>query len=581
MKPKTVLFVAIAMALAGAGGWFAARRWPGGPSAGAVASGARTILYYQSSMHPWIKSDKPGKCTICGMDLVPVYQGEAGFQSRSGLVTLSSNAINVLNVRTEPVHRQTLRRTIRVAGTIDDDETRHRVISAYVDGRIDRLLVNYAGAEVVENQPLAAIYSPMLLAAEREYVSLLEQRPGGAGLGSERTRLIEAAAQRLRRLGLTEAQIATLPQKSETNLDSDVVAPISGTVVVRNIYEGQYVKEGDPLFEVSDFSTMWFRFDAYERDLAWLRPGQRVEVTLPAVPGRVFSASISFIDPNLNDSTRSAKVRVEIPNPIVERDGHRRRELDHRLYAEAVVEVDAPEVLAVPRGAVLSPDGHPIVYVAKGGGAYERRTVTLGRRGDEFWEVLGGLTEGEMIVLGGNLLIDAQAQLNQSAMPSGPTASDPQPTNGMALSQPQQIVTSGFLSHLDAAGSALASDNLDDFNQAATSLHSIIPKLLDAFDPADPWHPLLQKIAESAHLERASDIQSARQTFLHMSLGASGFVRELRRQPSFKSLRIFECPMVNSAIPGAPRTGVWVQLNSPLRNPFFGSRMIDCGTEVK
>src|SRR5436190_13411380 len=156
---------------------------------------------------------------------------------------------------------------------------------------------------------------------------------------------------------------------------------MSGTVVSRNVYEGQYVKEGERLFEIADFSTMWFVFDAYERDLNWLRAGQKVEISTPAASGKIFQGTISFIDPNLKEMTRSAKVRVEVPNPLVETDGRKHRELYHKLYAQGVVQIETPEVVAVPRSAVLAPGAQALVYVAREGGAYERRQVKLGRVG--------------------------------------------------------------------------------------------------------------------------------------------------------------------------------------------------------
>src|SRR5262245_58803426 len=152
MKLKLIILIGAVAVVAAAAGWFAARRGSHRPTP-AAEKGGRKVAYYQSSMHPWIKSDKPGKCTICGMDLVPVYEGEKGFFTAEGLVTLSSNSITVLNVRSVPVRRAPLKRTLRVAGTIDDDDTRHRLLSAYVDGRVDRLFVNYNGAEVQEGQP--------------------------------------------------------------------------------------------------------------------------------------------------------------------------------------------------------------------------------------------------------------------------------------------------------------------------------------------------------------------------------------------------------------------------------------------
>jgi Cu(I)/Ag(I) efflux system membrane fusion protein len=417
MKPRLIVLILFVAAIAGGAGWFTAKHWPARPIQ--PSTSGRKVLFYQSAMHPWIKADRPGKCTICGMDLVPVYEGDKGFDAGDGLVALSSNSITLIHVQTDEVRRHSLRHTLRVAGTIEDDETRRRFLPAYVEGRIDKLFVNYVGAEMVEGQVIATIYSPALVNTEREYILLAAQTPDTTEAREQHARSIEAIVLRLKSVGLTEAQIAALPGKPRGDWHTEILAPMSGIVVARHVYEGQYVKEGDKLFEIGDFSTMWFKFDAYERDLPWLRVGQEVEVTTPAVPGKVYPAKITFIDPNLNEPTRSAKVRVDIPNPIVEQDGRAHRELYHRLYAEAAVNVDLAEVLAVPRSAVLAPGAQAVVYVDRGGGTYEQRRVRLGRAGDDSWEVLEGVSEGERVVTAGNLLIDAQAQLNQSVDTAG------------------------------------------------------------------------------------------------------------------------------------------------------------------
>lgn len=425
-------FLAIA-ALAAAGGWFAANHFRSAHNHSAAAkteSSGRKVLYYQSAMHPWVKADKPGKCTVCGMDLVPVYEGQKGYELAAGTVSLGSNAIQAIHLQTVAARRLPLTRTLRVAGTIDDNDAKHRRLSAYVEGRIEKLHVNFVGAEVKEGEPLATFYSPMLLNAEREYALLFRQSQAAHtyALTAEHKRLLAAAEQRLSRYGLTAAQIAKLPFKSETNHLSEILAPVSGTVVTREIYEGQFVKEGDKLFELADFFTMWFQFDLYERDFAWVRIGQEVEITVPSVPGKKFNATVSFIDPNLNDMTRSARVRVELQNPLITVQGRARRELLHKTYAEAIVKLDTPEVLALPRSAVLHTGDRAVVYVDKGGGAYEQRRVKLGRAGDEHWEILDGVKEGERIVTTGNLLIDGQAQLNsQATEPGGPVPSTATP----------------------------------------------------------------------------------------------------------------------------------------------------------
>jgi len=582
MKTRFTLLFVVAVVAAGAAGWFGARHWATGSRETPPAAAGRKILFYQSSMHPWVKSDKPGRCTICGMELSAVYEGESGFDAGEGVVTLGSNSIQVINVQTDEVRRQPLRRTLRFAGTIDDNDAKHRIVSAYVDGRIDQLAVNFVGAEVIAGQPLATIYSPMLLAAEHEYVALARQSLDGNSVSSsaESQRLLAAASQRLKRYGLTETQIAALPRKNEHEIQTEILAPVSGTVVARNVYAGQYVKEGDKLFEIADFATMWFLFDAYERDLAWLQAGQSVEVTAPAVPGRVFAGKVAFIDPNLKEMTRSAKVRVELPNPLVETNGLKRRELFHKLYAEALVQVEILEVLAVPRSAVLSPGASPVLYVDKGGGAYEQRRVKLGRAGDDIWEVLDGVNTGERVVTQGNLLIDAQAQLNSNT--SSMAAGVDSPNAPPPLTDEQRKAVRDFVSLADALGAALAADNLGEFNTQVGRTHTATPALLDAFADHGPWRELVRPLSTAGHLSNAADLKSARKAFHPMSTAAVALAQAVRRgDTAFNDLKVFRCPMTKDAFPGAPRTAEWLQLKTEIRNPWFGSEMLDCGSEVK
>ena len=589
MRSISSLKILAVATLAGALGWYAARHWPAPTPGSAVASGAaRRVHHYQCSMHPQIKSDHPGRCTICGMELSPILEGARGFDVGEGMVLLPSNSVQVIHVQTGLVTRRPLRRAFRFAGIIEDNDARHRVISALVDGRIDRLFVNFVGAEVHRGQPLATLYSPTLLLAEREYLVLHEQlRRGDApALAAERGRMFEAAAQRLRRLGLSEAQISKLPGKAAEEIHTELEVPVSGTVVARNVYEGQYVKEGEKLFEIADFSTMWFLFDAYEGDLVWLKPGQKVSVTTPAVPGKLFSGIIGFIDPSIRELTRSAKVRVELSNPLLEEGGRERRELYHKLYAEAMVQTDIPEVLAVVRCAVLSPGPAALVYVDRGGGSYEQRRVKLGRAGDDDWEIISGLQPGERVVTSGNMLIDAQAQLNAGSAPLVPDASAAAPSADgpivtLQLDAAGLKAVNTFLVSASAVAEALAADRLADFNRHRSALLESVRALREVLGREPSWAPALGRVEAAARFELAADLAGARHVFVPFSLAAADLAGSLRRQPEFSRLKIYQCPMLKRAVPGAPAVGRWLQTQEPLRNPFFGSEMLDCGEEVK
>lgn len=570
---KTKLLVVLLLGVAAAGGWMLGRQTAHrtGASSGA---GEQKVLFYQSPMHPWIKSDKPGNCTICGMKLVAVHEGDQPFEDGANTaVRLSETTVNVLNVETATVQRQPLHRTLRVAGVIDDDDTRHRRLSAYVDGRIEELGVRYVGAEVKEGELLAKLYSPTLLAARDEYLLFWKQ-----STSAHRDRLLSAARERLMRYGLSQKQVEELPSRANPPNYLEILAPLTGTVVSRNVYEGQYVKEGDVLFEIGDFSKMWFIFDAYERDLAWIAPGQMVEVSSPAVPGKTFRAPIDFIDPNLDPLTRSAKVRVILANPPVGHGGQR-RELLHKVYADGVIYVESAPVLAVPRSAVLSPGGEPVVYLAESEGSYSPRKVKLGRAGDDVWEVLDGLQEGDRVVTTGNLLIDAQAQLDHGSGVEEHTHEDAPATASIIgdLDDKKRAAASELFAAADKIATVLAADDLAGFNANVASLHAPAAKVAEAFGKEADW------VTSTAHLSQAPDLATARKDFYPLSKALAELAHALRqRDPSFAEVKIFECPMVKDAVPNAPeRKGRWVQLRPAIQNPFFGSEMLECGVEVK
>jgi Cu(I)/Ag(I) efflux system membrane fusion protein len=561
---KTFLTILITAVLAAGGTWVFKSRLQ--PASGPTASAERKPLFYQSSMHPWIKSDKPGRCTICGMELTPIYPGEKGLDATGGedVVVLSSSQSQVLNVQTAEAKVQPLVHHLEVAGMIDDDATRHRIISAYVDGRIEKLHVNYMGAEVKEGEPLADFYSPGLLQTEREYRQLTGDLKKNTGL-------------RLRQMGLTPAQIESVPNKPTDSLVSQILSPISGTVVGQKIYEGQYVTTGQEMFEIADFSTMWFLFIAYEQDLPWIKLGQPVSISTPSLPGKTFEGKITFIDPNFDEATRSTKIRVELPNPQV----NGRRELLHKLYADGVVKVDAPAMLAVPRSAVIETGPQAVVYTDQSGGAYKQVPVTLGRRGDTLVEITSGLEAGDKVVTNGNLLIDGQAELNRSFMTP---AADPAPIKQSMsgeISESQQKILREFLKTADAMAAALAADNLDGFNKAGDPAMMVTGELIESLAGLAVPKDQLNDLDGARHFHGSETLAAARAKFLKFTMPATDVLGQLRKMKGFPEMQIWQCPMVNQAVPGAAKKGRWIQTGGrPIQNPFFGADMLDCGDEV-
>ena len=563
MKTRFPISFLVALAAA-AGGYFVARSQA--PAADSH-NHAATAAVYQCPMHPWIKSDKPGgKCTICGMDLVIASVAARGAIDPN-LVTLTPASVAVLDVRVAAVRRAPLIRTLRVTGAIDDDDTRHRYITARVPGRIEKLFVNYVGAEVKEGEPLATIYSPEMLTAQREFVERLK-----AGTSAFSASQRADARERLLNLGLTAEEIDILEHTLEPTAMVNLRAPTSGTIVARHVYEGQQINRDQTeaetrLFELGDFSSMWFIFDAHEQDLSWLHAGQSVDVTTLSQPGRIFRAPIAFIDPNLNETTRTVRVRVVLPNAD--------RALLHKQTAEGLVKLDSPEALIVPRAAVLQHTGTAVIYVDRGGHAYESRNIRLGRVGDDDVEVLDGLAEGDKVVTQGGMILDSQAQLARAAsgLPT-PATEKPAPmvTQATAADDTKRLDLLQPLALALADGAmVLAADDFAGYQNVLPTIRTALTAYI-AVEPAGQRTSLKQ--FEKTTVDRF-DLKAARRDFEPLSTAVADLVRgtSLHQATEF---RIFQCPM--SPVLG---TGRWLQRTPDLRNPFFGSAMLTCGSEIK
>ncbi len=571
---KTAALVLLTAIAAGAAGYFIALKTaPSRAASSATGAAARKIKFYQSPMHPWIKSDRPGKCTICGMDLAPVYEGDEGFDAGGGLVTLSPATASVIGVETSPVIRGPLARTLRVTGVLDDDETRHRVLSAQLPGRIEKLHINTIGAAVEAGSPLVTLYSPEMLSAQRQYVERL--RAGSIAFTASE---LAGARERLLSLGLAEPDVAALERSLQPSAVFTLRAPAAGTVISRSAYEGQWVQTDTHLFETGDFSRLWFVFDAYETDLPWLRAGQPVDVSTPSLPGEVFTAPVDFIDPNLDPATRAARVRVVLDNSA--------RRFLHRQTAYGLVRLSTPDTLLVPRSAVVFTRDEPVVYLDKTGGAYEPRSVKLGPAGDTHYAVLSGLREGDRVVTQGALLIDGQAQLAQSVAAADGGKS--QETNPKARTPKKDDVAGGHSGHSTAAdisaltplvlasadaSDALAADDLARYRRLLPALHTALAAYIDTAPDAKNG-PLAQF---TSGLKPGPALAEARAAYEVFSTALADLARAAHLHHSGLVI-IYQCPM--TPVLG---TGRWVQRpGSPgLRNPFFGSAMLECGEKIE
>jgi Cu(I)/Ag(I) efflux system membrane fusion protein len=307
-----------------------------------------------------------------------------------------------------------------VAGTLEANEARKAVLASPAAARIEALAVKFTGMDVEEGETLVTLFSPELAA---------------------KSRYLRAATG-------AQTNMAAFTTTRPDVFTATLAAPIGGTVIERAVVPGQYVVEGEKLLTIVDASVLWFRFDVYERQLPWFQPGQKILVRVPNLTGKALPAVISFMEPSLNDATRTVKVRAEVENPVISTNGYRQRLLRFGMCAEARLTAETEDTLTVPRSAVLYPGGAAYAYVEKGDGAYERRRLRLGRQGDTLWEVLEGVEEGERVVTSGNVLIDAQAQFSQGesadeAMPEGMAEAESEPVEELGPGDPVLAVRSG------------------------------------------------------------------------------------------------------------------------------------------
>jgi Cu(I)/Ag(I) efflux system membrane fusion protein len=360
---------------------------PGGEikKASRVTAGPRKILYYRNPMGLPDTSPVPKKDWM-GMDYIPVYEGEEPDDGKT--VRVSVEKVQRSGVRTEVIEARTIIRPVRAVGTVMHDESRLTIVTMRSDGYIEELFVDKSGQHVHAGEPLFRVYSPDIVSAQ------VNLRNGG-GLGGE---------QRLRNFGVPESHVRdVLAGKNPMSLIWP--SPASGDVIGKNIINGQKVKAGDELYRIADHSHVWVIADVAESDLPSIKIGTGATIAVRAYMAQPIEGEVTFIYPELKVETRTARVRIEVPNP----DG--RLKVD--MYADVVFQtgVDQTAVIAVPTSALIDSGSRQVVLIAKGEGRFEPRPVRLGRRGDGYTEILEGVNKGEDVVTSATFLIDAESNL--------------------------------------------------------------------------------------------------------------------------------------------------------------------------
>ena len=363
------------------------------------------ILYYR---HPMGAADTStsAKKDEMGMDYIPVYASELSNQKQ---VSISPEKIQKLGVKTETVGYRKLANTIRALGSIQVDERRVHAVTTKFEGWVQKLYVNATGQTVKRGQPLLETYSPELITAQQEYLIAKEGEKalvaGSSQAQATAAQLAQNALQRLHFWDIAPAQLRNLQDQEKVPDTLPLLSPVDGVVLDKPAVEGMRFMPGEMLFRIADLSTVWLLVDVYEQDMDWIKSGQTVSVHINAYPNRAFNGRISFIYPTMNPETRTAKVRIELPNTL--------GLLKPGIYGSvAITSGDGQaERLAVPDSAVLDSGPRQIVLIRLDEGHFEPRLVKLGRKTDGYVEVLEGIANGENVVTSANFLIDAESNL--------------------------------------------------------------------------------------------------------------------------------------------------------------------------
>lgn len=552
---------------------------------------------YTCSMHPQIKQNEPGLCPICAMDLVPITTLHAeGNNIDPNEIQMTESAIKLADIQTTIVKRGVPEKSVHLLGKVKADERNIAELTARFGGRIEKLFVNYTGQNVKKGQKLGTIYSPDLITAQKELLEAIKYKESNPSF-------YKASRSKLKLWDLTEAQIDVFENNGEPILYFDILSPISGTVTKRHVATGDYVKEGSALFEVIDLSRVWVMFDAYESDLPWIKSGDKIDFTLLSLPGKNYSGKISYIDPFIDAITRIAQVRVEIAN--------KDKDFKLEMFANGILESNIAKnsnELLIPKSTILWTGKRAVVYVKvpdREIPAFLYREIVLGPEAGNFYVVVDGLSEGEIIATNGVFKIDASAQL--AGKPSmmnpeggkiltghnhgGTQMSDEEMAN-MDKQPPEsgeilEEIPMDFKMQLDEVVSqylllkdAFVDSNEQDVEAAAKKTLEVLNKVdmtLLKGDAHNKWMKLQKPIKDNLNgIIQMKGIEMKRSHFSIVSDKLSEAINQFGVHSTETSALYLEfCPMAFDN-----KGAFWISGDKEIRNPYFGDKMLSCG-EVK
>lgn len=603
--------------------WLTADGFSGGQGESVAESGGGEDKRYICPMMCTPPSTEPGRCPVCAMELVEATGGGGG----DGIsVTIESSARRLVGIRTAMSKMGEVNRTIRTIGSIDYDESQLSTISAYIDGRLEKMYANYAGVKVKEGDDLALIYSPQLYTAQTEFITSMNSDGKIGRFQISGGDLNKMARENLTELGMTESQIEQLGKSGKPMSRIRIKSPQRGTVIEKSAVEGDYVKTGDKLYRVADLSSVWLMLDLFPDDASAVRFGQQVEAEIQSMPGEVFTGRVAFIDPTVNPKTRTVRVRVEIMNfdgklrpgdyatarvtvPAIPMDQVYDPALANKFISPMHPQVirDEPgkcplcdmdlvptsqlgfaseplpmqQVVTVPRDAVLLAGENSVIYVETEPGRFEIRRVAVGPMNRKEAVIVEGLSAGETVATGGNFLIDSQMQLAGNPSLMDPTKAPsyspgplelPNTTPVMLASDAGKTLDRTYDAYFEIQ-CAMAADQ----TPPPVALNTLIEGLRELEMLANVPDEAQRRFATARRAASRMDgsLETAREAYRGVSHAMLRAATVARGPKTAVKLTHYYCPMV----PGGG--GDWMQPGGDLQNPYWGSEMLTCGEVVR
>ncbi len=536
---------------------------------------------YTCSMHPQIRSPQPGKCPICGMDLVKVEDNTTEDSGEAG-VSFSERAKALARIVTVEVSRAAAGSGagMKLLGRVEANEEGLRRVTAWTGGRIDRLHVRSTGEVIKAGQPVATLYSPEVYTAHQDLIvarKQIDRMKDGSSIAQRSSRAaLSAARQRLELLGVPKDTLKKMEDANTPTRSIPIYSPYGGTVVERKATEGSYVETGAELYRLADLGTVWIQLEAYDSEIGQISVGQAAEVRVEGLDSVTFDGRVQFVDPTIDPEKRTGRVRVEVKNE----SGRLRPGMfaTARLGTDSEDQSEASPPLVVPRTAPLFTGSRALIYVetkTKQGFHYAPREVRLGPLTGDVYPVVAGLSEGERIVERGAFAIDADLQIQGG--PSLMAATLPVHATKLIkvdLTPDERSKLAPLVQAYLNVQEALAKDDAKGAKKSAQDLLTELraAKITEPEVAVTAWESLKAHLREpTTRIAQSTSLETARAPFEHLSHAITELLGTFGN-PTTETLSVAHCPMAMGS-----KGASWVQLGEKLRNSYFGASMLDCG----